>query len=231
MVWSSPAQGNRPYAPRTGQAVCIVVTPDPKSGVLYPSSFQSLAHSFENGNSATLVLSKGPALFVQNTWGRYLPPHLPFVFKGFGTLVLFAPRSLFEGSNFGGGSDLRGIRPVGIRGPRLSFSCSLAHYCVFRCFLLPFAVADFTWFGLFSISFVSSNFFVFTFIHTLRHIVILQLPSLQILPNSFTKTRGVGYTRSKPISLPLSARRDVDSAARGPESLAPPRNIARRKFT
>lgn len=176
------------------------------------------------------MLSKGSALFAQNTRGRYLPPHLPFVFKGFGTLVLLAPRSLFEGSNFGGASDLREIRPGEIRRPRLSFSCSLAHYGVFRCFLLPFAVADFTWFGLFSICFVSSNFFVFTFIHTLLHIVFLQQLPLQILPNSFTKTRGVEYTRSESISLPLSARGEVDSAPRGPKFLAPPRNGVRRKF-
>ena len=49
--------------------------------ISYHFSFQSLAHSFGNGNSATLVLSEASALFHKNTGGRYSPHHLPSVFN------------------------------------------------------------------------------------------------------------------------------------------------------
>src|SRR5579864_5742848 len=42
MVWLSPAQGNRPYAPRTGQTVYIVVTPYPENGIFCSLCFRQL---------------------------------------------------------------------------------------------------------------------------------------------------------------------------------------------
>jgi hypothetical protein len=73
MVWSSPAQGNRPYAPSTRQTVCIVVTPSPENGIFRSLCFQSLTHSFAGVFSTTPLQSYSSALFAQNTGGGYTP--------------------------------------------------------------------------------------------------------------------------------------------------------------
>jgi hypothetical protein len=86
MVWTSSAQGIRPYAPLTRQTVCIVVTPTPEYIIFCPLCFQSLAHSFENGISAILLESCLSALFAQNTGGGYTPPISPHLFKRLRTL-------------------------------------------------------------------------------------------------------------------------------------------------
>src|SRR5579863_65316 len=89
MVSAVSALGIRPCGLRTHQAVCKVVTPASKGGNSYSLYFQSLAHSCENENSATLVSSIGSALFQKNTGGRYHPFPLPLVFKGLRTLQDF----------------------------------------------------------------------------------------------------------------------------------------------
>ena len=94
MVWLSSAQGIRPYAPPTPQTVCIVVSPTPENSIFCPLCFQSLAHSFGNGISATLLFSQASALFTQNTGGRYHPHDLPLVFKDLRTLTDFVHAGL-----------------------------------------------------------------------------------------------------------------------------------------
>src|SRR5579864_2565568 len=86
MVWPSSAQGIRPYASRTSQTVCIVVTPSPENSIFWPLCFQSLAHSFAGVFSTTPLQSYSSALFAQNTGGGYTPQNLPLVFKDLRTL-------------------------------------------------------------------------------------------------------------------------------------------------
>ncbi len=86
MVWLSPAQGNRPYAPPTGQAVYKLVTPSPKNAVFYPFSFQSLEHSLVREHSPTPLQSYCSALFRQNRGSGYIPQNRPVVFKSLHTL-------------------------------------------------------------------------------------------------------------------------------------------------
>ncbi len=45
MVWPSSAQGNRSYAPSTGEAVYNIVTSNPRYIVFYPSYFQFVVNS------------------------------------------------------------------------------------------------------------------------------------------------------------------------------------------
>jgi hypothetical protein len=149
MVSAAPSLGIGPCAPPTTQAVSKLVTSRPQNAIFYPSSFQSLAHSFENENSTTRLLSEGSALFVQNTGGRYLSHDLPLVFKDLRTLAPngeregvtpLAPRSLFEGAVSERGSGyVRGFTasPHSLR-PVLSLvnSCSLLRFfaiCRRRC--------------------------------------------------------------------------------------------------
>jgi hypothetical protein len=87
MVWSSSAQGNRPYAPSTRQIVCIVVTPRPENGIFCSLCFQSLAHSFAGVFSTTPLQSYCSALFAKNTGGGYTPHNLLRVFKHLRTLA------------------------------------------------------------------------------------------------------------------------------------------------
>jgi hypothetical protein len=94
MFWLASALGIRPRGLPTGQAVCKVVTLFPENHIFYFLYFQSLAHSCENENSATLVSSIGSALFDKNTGGRYLPHPPPRLFKGWRT---FTPSDLCEG--------------------------------------------------------------------------------------------------------------------------------------
>jgi hypothetical protein len=49
MVWSSPAQGPRPYAPGTRRSVCIVVTPSPSTAFSVPFVFNLLRTLSEMG--------------------------------------------------------------------------------------------------------------------------------------------------------------------------------------
>src|SRR5579864_4846111 len=88
MVWSSSAQGIRPYAPPTRQTVCKPVTPSPRKPVFCSFCFQSLAHSFVGAHSTTPLQSYSSALFAQNTGGRYIPHNLLRVFKHLQTLRL-----------------------------------------------------------------------------------------------------------------------------------------------
>src|SRR5690349_19588413 len=106
MVFRSPArrggssaQGTRPYAHSTRQAVCKLVTPNSQNGIFCSLCFQSLAHSFGNGISATLLFSQASALFTQNTGGEYTPPESPHVFKRLRTPTCLALSSLFEESD------------------------------------------------------------------------------------------------------------------------------------
>ncbi len=87
MFWSSSALGIRPNAPSTRQAVCKLVTTSPQNVVFYPSSLQSLAHSFAHKNLTTPLQSYCSALFSKNTGGGYTPKNLPLVFKHFRTLT------------------------------------------------------------------------------------------------------------------------------------------------
>jgi len=139
--------GIGPCAPPTTQAVRKLVTPRPQNAIFYPSSFQSLAHSFENENFTTRLLSEGSALFVQNTGGRYLSHDLPLVFKDLRTLApngeregvaRLASKSLFEASSLRGRSGLceRLYHKSLLCAPRAlcgKFMFSVA----FPCYLLP----------------------------------------------------------------------------------------------
>jgi hypothetical protein len=89
MVWPSSAQGIRPYASRTSQTVCIVVTPSPENSIFWPLCFQSLAHSFAGVFSTTPLQSYSSALFAKNTGGGYTLTNSPHVFKGLRTLQIF----------------------------------------------------------------------------------------------------------------------------------------------
>jgi hypothetical protein len=86
MVWPSSAQGNRPYARPTRQAVYIVVTPSPENSIFCPLCFQSLAHSFGASFFTTPLQSVRSALFTENTGGGYTPQESPHVFKLLRTL-------------------------------------------------------------------------------------------------------------------------------------------------
>src|SRR5579864_1176962 len=114
MVWLSPAQGNRPYAPRTGQTVCIVVTPYPENGIFCSLCFQYLTHSFAGVFSTTPLQSYCSTLFAKNTGGGYTPPSLPLVFKRLRTLKNVIWRGYL--STLGGGSTQSGDSSPFIRG-------------------------------------------------------------------------------------------------------------------
>src|SRR4029077_14898940 len=94
MVWSSSAQGIRPYAPSTRQTVCIVVTPSPENGIFCSLCFQSLTHCFAGVFSTTPLQSYSSALFAQNTGGGYIPLYRSFVFKALRT---FTPSAFSDG--------------------------------------------------------------------------------------------------------------------------------------
>jgi hypothetical protein len=94
MVWPSPAQGIRPYAPRTGQIVYIVVTPSLGNSIFCSLCFQSLAHSFAASFFATPLQSAFSALFAKNTGGGYTPQNSPHVFKDLRTLADFVHAGL-----------------------------------------------------------------------------------------------------------------------------------------
>jgi len=86
MVWPSSAQGNRPYASQTRQAVCKLATPSSENAFFFPLSFQSLTHSFAGEHSTTSLQSYCSALFAKNMGGGYTPKNLPLVFNHFRTL-------------------------------------------------------------------------------------------------------------------------------------------------
>ena len=86
MVWSSSAQGIRPYAPQTRQPVCKLVTPSPRKPVFCPFCFQSLTHSFVLCKITSPFFSCDSALFAKNMGGGYTPQNLRRVFKHLQTL-------------------------------------------------------------------------------------------------------------------------------------------------
>jgi catechol 2,3-dioxygenase-like lactoylglutathione lyase family enzyme len=141
MVWSSSAQGIRPYAPSTRQTVCKLVTPTPENSIFCPLCFQSLTHSFAGVFSTTPLQSYSSALFAQNTGGGYTLQDLLFIFKGLRTLApngqregvtRLAPRSLFEGSRLYEGLHRKSLLCA------LRALCGEFLFCVaFPCHFLP----------------------------------------------------------------------------------------------
>jgi len=132
MVWSSSAQGIRPYAPPTRQTVCKPVTSSPRKPVFCSLSFQSPAHSFARAFSTTPLPSYSSALFAQNTGGRYTPHNPLFVFKDFRTLTLLVPSRLYEGSEVSEGLYRKSLLCA------LCALCGEFLFCVaFPCHLLP----------------------------------------------------------------------------------------------
>jgi len=86
MVWSSRAQGNRPYARPTRQAVCKLVTPNSQNSIFCSLCFQSLARSFASSFFTTPLQSVRSALFHKNTGGGYTSQNSLHVFNGLQTL-------------------------------------------------------------------------------------------------------------------------------------------------
>ena len=109
MVSAVSALGIGPYAPPTRQAIYKLVTPSPENHVSYPPYFQSLAHSFGNEISATLLFSKVSALFSKNTGGGYPRQDLPLLSKDLRT---FTPRRLCEGLCPASPFSVRSVRSV-----------------------------------------------------------------------------------------------------------------------
>src|SRR5579863_4096624 len=81
MVWPSSAQGNRPFAPATTQAVCKLVTPSSENAFFFPFPF-NLLHTLLQDSIRQLLCNHILPHSLQKTWGVGILRRIRLMFSG-----------------------------------------------------------------------------------------------------------------------------------------------------